>query len=237
MRGSLSTPELVENILRLRRIERRADAALRDDAAATREFLEGLVGPTVRPADAARLLGLSHPALLRWMEKDEIATVFTPTGRREIPLSELLSLLDDVERVSAKPTSRPVARAVKERRRVSEETVDLDRLVPRSRRRGHRSAELQALAYHRLVAERLDERLVDQARRRLRRWRKEGRVDPRWIDDWEHVLEQPLAQIKRRIGANTVKARELRQTSPFAGVLSEHERRRLAHAVHERVMG
>lgn len=236
MRGSPSTPELVENILRLRRIERRTDGALRDDAASTREFLEGLVGPTVRPADAARLLGLSHPALLRWMEKDEIATVFTPTGRREIPLGELLSLIDDVERVSAKPTSRPVARAVKERRRVSEETVDLDRLVPRSRRRGHRAAELQALAYHRLVAERLDERLVDQARRRLGRWRREGRVDPRWIDEWEQVLEQPLAQVKRRIGANSVKARELRQTSPFAGVLSEHERRRLARAVQERVM-
>lgn len=235
MRGSPPTLEVVENILRLRRVESRADGALRDDAAAVREFLESLVGPTVRPADAARLLGLSHPALLRWMNKDEIATVYTPTGRREIPLGELLSLLEDVERVGSKPTSRPVARAVKERRRASEETADLDRLVPRSRRRGHGAAELQALAYHRLVAERLDERLVDQARRRLRRWRREGRVDPRWIDDWEHVLEQPLAKIKRRISANTVKARELRQTSPFAGVLSEHERRRLARAVQERV--
>ncbi len=230
------TTEAIEHILRLRRVERTADSSTRGELAAVREFLEGSVGPTVRPADAARLLGLSHPALLRWIDKDEIASVTTPAGKREIPLTELLSLLDDVERARDVPTSRPVARVIRERRRQSEQSVDLDRLVPRLHRRGHRTAELQALAYHRLVAERLDERLVDEARRRLERWRTDRRVDSRWIDEWERVLEMPLERIKKAIGANSTKARELRQTSPFAGVLSEHERRRLAQAVEKRAM-
>lgn len=227
--------EAIEHVLRLRRVERAAESSIRREVAIVREFLEESVGPTVRPADAARLLGLSHPALLRWIKKDEIATVTTPEGKREIPLTELLSLLDDVER-ARDASSRPVARVVRERRRESEQSVDLDRLLPRQRRRGHRTAELQALAYHRLVAERLDERLVDEARRRLKRWRTGRHVDPRWIDEWERVLEMPLERIKRAIGANTTKARELRQTSPFAGVLSEHERRRLSQAVEERAM-
>ena len=226
----------IENILRLRRVEREIAPHLRAEVATVRASLEDAVGPTVRPADAARLLGISHPALLRWIEKDEIATVTTPEGRREVPLGELLSLLDDVERARQLPTARPVARVVNERRRRSEEAVDLNRLLPRRKPRGHRTAELQALAYHRLVAERLDEQLVEQARRRLQRWRTNRRVDPRWVDEWERVLAMPLARIKKAIGANTTKARELRQTSPFAGVLSEHERRRLAKAVEDRAL-
>jgi excisionase family DNA binding protein len=230
------TGKAIENILRLRRAERLADSHLRAEIATAREFLEGLVGPTVRPADAARLLGVSQPALLRWTEKGEISSVMTPQGRREIPLSELVGLLDEIELVRDEATGRPLARVVRNRRRRAEEAVDLDRLLPRRRRRGHRTAELQALAYHRLVAERLDERIVDEARRRLRRWRASGRVHPRWIEEWERVLAMPLPQIAKTIGADTRHARELRQTSPFAGVLSEHERRRLTKAVEERAL-
>ncbi len=234
MHRPTKTTAAIENIRRLRRVELAVDTSLRADVVAVRESLEDGVGPTVRPADAARLLGLSHPALLRWIKKDEIAAVMTPQGKREIPLAELLSLLDDVERARAIPTSRPVAHVLRNRRRQAEESIDLDRLLPRQRSRGHRSAELQGLAYHRLVAERLDERLVDGARRRLQRWRNDGRVDSRWVDEWERVLEKPLERIKTAISADTPRARELRQTSPFAGVVSEHERRRLVRAVKER---
>ena len=236
MKRRTKTTDTIENILRLRRVEREVQPHLRPEIATVRAFLEKAVGPTVRPADAARLLGISHPALLRWVEKAEIATVTTPEGRREVPLGELLSLLDDVERARHEPTARPVARVVNERRRRSEEAVDLNRLLPQRKRRGHRTAELQALAYHRLVAERLDEQLVEQARQRLQRWRTERRVDPRWVDEWERVLAMPLGRVKRALGADTTKARELRQTSPFAGVLSEQERRRLAKAVEDRAL-
>ena len=227
--------EAINHIVRLRRVERAVEPSLRHDLAAAREYLEALVGPTVRPADAARLLRISHPALSRWIKKDEISTVLTPEGQHGIPVHELIPLLDDVERTGG-TSARPVARALRERRRRSEATIDLERLLPRRRERGHRTAELQSLAYHRLVAERLDDQIVEQARRRLTRWRESRRVDSRWLDEWERVLAMPLAAIAKTIGADTVRARELRQTSPFAGVLTEHERRRLARAVEERAL-
>src|SRR6266536_601843 len=228
------TSTAIENILRLRRAESVVDGPVRDDIAPAREFLEGLVGPTVRPAKAARLLGITQPALNRWIEKGEIAAVLTPEGRREIPLSESVELLEEVEQVRDESPSRPLASVIRERRRPSLETIDLDRLLPRRRRRGHRIAELQALAYHRLVAERLNEQIVENARRRLRRLRRESRIDPRWADEWERILAMPLPQVAKTIGADTTRARELRQTSPFAGVLTEQERQRLVRAVEER---
>jgi hypothetical protein len=227
--------QMVEEILRLRRAEDLADPPLRGELRSVREFLEELTGPTVSRAQAARLLGVSQTALDRWIGKGEITAVLTPQGRREIPLSELVGLLEEIEQLGDR-SGRPLASVIRERRRRSADDVDLDRLIPRRGRRGHRVAELQALAYHRLVAERLDEDIVDNARRRLRRWRSQGRVDPRWAEEWERVLELPLPRIAKTISADTKRARELRQTSPFAGVLTEQERRRLLHAVEERVL-
>lgn len=232
-----NTTEALGNILRLRRVERVADARLRAELVPVREFLETIVGPTVSRAEAARLLGISQTALDRWVAKGEVAAVITPRGRREIPLSELVELLEEVEHArSGKRGRRPLAHVIRERRRRSQGTIDLDRLLPRPRRRTHRTAELQALAYHRLVAERLDEQLVDQARNRLRRWREDGRIHPRWAEEWDRILTMPLSRIAKAISADTMHARELRQSSPFAGVLNEQERRRLLRAVEERAL-
>jgi hypothetical protein len=207
---------------------------VRDDIATAREFLEGLVGGTVRRARAARLLGITQPALDKWIEKGEIAAVVTPQGRQEVPLSELVELLEEVAQARDESPNRPLASVIRERRRRSLESIDLDRLLPRRRHRGHRVAELQALAYHRLVAERLNDQIIETARRRLRRLRQEGRIDPRWADEWEQILASPPAQVAKQISADTARARELRQTSPFAGLLTEQERRRLVRAVEER---
>jgi hypothetical protein len=226
---------MVEQILRLRRAEDLADPRLRRELRSVRAFLEELAGPTVTRAQAARLLGLSQTALDRWIGKGEVTAVVTPQGRREIPLSELVELLEEIEQLGDR-SSRPLASVIRERRRRSVDGADLNRLIPRRGRRGHRVAELQALAYHRLVAERLDEDVVDNARRRLARWRSEGRLDPRWAEEWERVLELPLPRIAKTISADTKRARELRQTSPFAGVLTEQERRQLLRAVEERVL-
>src|SRR5687767_3962324 len=110
--------EALENILRLRHAERLAGADVRAEMASVREFLEDMVGPTVRPADAARALGVSHPALHHWLRKGEIATVTTPQGRREIPLSELVELLEEVEE-GREDSRRPLARVIRERHRRS----------------------------------------------------------------------------------------------------------------------
>jgi len=225
----------IENILRLRRLERVVDGRARDEIATVREFLESFVGSTVRPAQAARLLGISQPALNKWIEKGEIAAVMTPRGRREIPLSELVELLEEVDEAARDESrSRPLAAVIRERNRRAHETIDVDRLLPRRQRRGHRVAELQALAYHRLVAERLTDQIIENAQRRLRRLRREGRIDSRWADEWDRILSMPLPEVAKAISSDTARARELRQTSPFAGALTEQERRRLVQAVEAR---
>lgn len=225
--------EAIEHILRLRDAERRAEPAVRVAIGGAREFIERTVGATVRAATAARLLGVSQTALNRWLDKGEIASVLTPDGRRELPLAELLDLLEEAERLGVMNASRPLAAVLRERRGAAEAAVDIDRLLPR-RSRNHRTAELHALAYHRLVAERLDDHVVEHARRRLARWRTEGRIHPQWAKQWENILALPLSQIAKEISADTPRARELRQTSPFAGVLNEHERRRLVELVEQR---
>lgn len=230
----LDTPTWIESLRRLRRIRQQVAPALWAELDPIEENLEEAVGPTVRPADAASLLGVSKPALKRWLDRGEVAAVMTPRGRREIPLGELLDLLDEVDEVRETGVARPLTRVIRDRARVAEEAIDIDRLLPRSQRRTHRTAELQALAYHRLVSERLDEQLVDQARRRLDRWHRMGRIDPRWYQEWDRVLSRPIGDIRAAISADTPAKRQLRQTSPFAGTLTEQERRLLTKAVSDR---
>lgn len=232
----LDATEALEHILRLRSAERLADTGLLGALVPVREFLEELVGPTVPRAQAARVLGISQTALDRWVAKGEISAVMTPRGRREIPLSELVELLEEVDQARHDSRGRPLAQVIRERQRRSREAIDLERLLPRQRRRTHRVPELHALAYHRLVAERLDEPLVHEARRRLQRWQKDGRLHPAWAAEWEQILSKPLAQLAKAISADTKRARELRQSSPFAGALTEQERRRLLRAVEERAL-
>ncbi len=195
------------------------------------DILSEVVGQTLRPAQAARLLGVSQSAFQRWVYSGDIPTVLTPDDRLEVPLGAVVDLLDEVERSDAK---RPLSAVIRQRRHRSVETADLNRLVPPKRRRRHEAAQLHSLAYHRLVAERLDATMVARAQRRLNRWEADNTVDPRWIAEWRRVLALPLEQMKRRLGAQTTQASELRQTSPFAGLLTEQERARLIEQVEER---
>jgi hypothetical protein len=225
---------VLEALRSLRQAEELADPGLRSKIAPVVELLESMLGPTTRPADAARLIGVSQPALYRWIDRGDISTVLTPDGRREIPVSELLDLVDHVDEKRNEGFERPLAAAIHERLERATSEVDLNRLLPKRRDRGHRTAELQSLAYHRLVAERLDERLLEDARRKLERWRSTNRIHPYWADQWEVLLEGSLVDVARAISADTPRARELRQTSPFAGVLNTQERRLLTRAVEER---
>ncbi len=227
----------VENILRLHRAMHVSDAQTRGELERVLAHFEDLIGSTVRRADAARLLDISHTALDRWVEKGDIPAVLTPEGRREIPLPQLIDLLEQLEgrRDEGKLA---LAAIIRERRREAEAISEQDFLPPkRGRPKTHRYPELRALAYHRLVARRLNASVVDEARRRLRRWRESGRIHPAWADEWERVLAMPMPEIARLLASSTQRARELRQTSPFAGALTEHERRRVLSAVEERLAG
>jgi hypothetical protein len=230
----LDRKSVIESIVRLRRAERASDEQTRRDIEPVIAFLEDAAGPTVSRAEAARLLGISYPALDRWIAKGDIPALVTPSGRKEIPLPQLVDLVAELD--SHQDEGRlAVASIIRERRRKAAEIAEEDFLPPRRRQpRTHRTPELHALAYHRLVAKRLDENLVNRARRRLARWEQSGRIHPRWHDEWERVLAMPIPRIARLISSDSKRARELRQTSPFAGVLNEQERRRVFSAVEDR---
>jgi hypothetical protein len=226
--------QTLETLRNLRQVEEVADPESRLKIIEALEYLEAALGSTVRPADAARFLGVSQPALTRWIERGDIPSVRTPEGRREIPVRELLDLTEEVDQKRDEGWERPLAAALRERGERAQKTIDPDVVLPRRRPRGHRTAELQSLAYHRVVAQRLDDRLVEAARRKLARWRSTNRIHPRWADEWERLLSRTPSQIARAISSDTPKARQLRQTSPFAGLLNAQERRLLSRAVEDR---
>jgi hypothetical protein len=225
--------EALAALVRMRRLESQVADDLREDVVEAREFVERTIGPTIRASVLASLLGVSRPAIKAWLDRGEIATVSTPAGRREVPLTEAISLIEAVDAARRAGNERPIARVIRDRREEARTSADLDRLVP-PKPRTHRTPELQALAYHRAVAERLDERMVANARRKMQRWRDSGRVHPRWADAWLELLSRPAASVAAAVAADSPAARELRQTSPFAGALTEQERRRLADAVERR---
>jgi hypothetical protein len=69
--------------------------------------------------------------------------------------------------------------------------------------------------------------MANEALHRVWKWRDAGRLDPRYAEEWEMILRRPLDEIRQAIVDDSPRARDLRQNSPFAGMLSEAERRQL----------
>lgn len=90
-----------------------------------------------------------------------------------------------------------------------------------------RAARSRAL--HRAIAERLaadPERVLAHARRNLatqRRANPDGSADP-WLDAWAGLLAAPLDVVLGVLTTAAPWADELRQNTPFAGVLDPRER-------------
>jgi hypothetical protein len=228
--GSHERERTLENIIRLRGAEQRSADP---EVAAVREDLEAQLSGTVPRSLAARQLGVSHTALNNWIASGDVPVVITKQGRKEVPIPALLELRQQVaaQRRSGRRKLHTLEPVMVEERRQA------DRLRPRveatelSPSDPHRIAELRSLAYHRALAPRLRRSMVDQALRKLRRWKEEERIDPRYAEAWEEVLALPLDEIRRAIAADDEGGRDLRQNSPFAGLLSERERRKILAAV------
>jgi hypothetical protein len=97
----------------------------------------------------------------------------------------------------------------------------------------HRLAEARSLAMHAAIARKIgrDPTLLDVPRRNLERWRARwSHRPPRWWQEWRHLLNQPWAQIAALITEPSENAARLRQSSPFAGVLTDTERARIYEA-------
>jgi hypothetical protein len=214
----------LQNIARLKRVERSNPSP---EIAAVREDLESQLGGTVPRSTAARLLGVSHTALNNWIDSGDVPVVFSKQGRKEVPIPPLLDL---GERVAERGRSgrrklhtlEPVMVEAR-RRAASMRSPEL----AMSSAESHRTPELRGLAYHRALAPRLRRPVVEEAQRKLRRWKEEGKVDPRHAEAWEEVFALPMTKIREAITADDERGRDLRQNSPLAGLLSEPERRKI----------
>ena len=97
----------------------------------------------------------------------------------------------------------------------------------------HRVLDARSLALHCLIAQKImaDPSLIDIARRNLAAWRsKADGAEPRYLAEWQRILGRPWPQVAALITEQSENATRLRQSSPFAGVLSMVERRRIYDA-------
>lgn len=220
--------QLFENIVRLRRAGR--DLPGNRDISAVRVALERELGETVSRRLAARLLGVSHTALERWIKGGDIPVVYSSAGRFEVPVPALVDLYESVEADRANGHHRYALTPTMTRRRNAAQRLRLGH--PSGEwRRGHDSARARGLAYHQAVSQRLRKPMVEEARHVLFRWREQGRIDDRYADRWEQLLDRPVADIRKALVDDSPGADDLRQNSPFAGLLNERERQRILREV------
>jgi hypothetical protein len=231
--------QLFQRILRLRRAER----AHPDDRdiATVRAEVERELGDVITRSMAARLLGVHHSSLQRWIDSDDLPVVMDKKGRRGIPISAVAALHEALhdEPKDDEPEDRTrqhrIEPLILESRRYAEQ-LDPRRLIrldsDQADRQAitddrHRRADRRSLAYHRAIAKRLRRPMVDAARHQIWQWQGEGRIDDRYAKAWLEVLDRPVLEVKRVLGADTSMMRDLRQSSPFAGTLTEAERRKI----------
>jgi|SRR5215203_5550845 len=217
----------LENIALLHRAEKKGS---NPDIAMVREDLESRLGGTVSRTLSAKLLGVSHTALNNWISAGDVPVVISKRGRKEVPIPALLELREQVaeERNSGRRKLHLLEPIMADAR------LRAERMRPRAAAScsraptdPHRRPELRSLAYHRAIAPRLRRPMIEEAQRKLSRWEREGKVDHRYVEAWEEVFARPMPEIRKAITADDERGRDLRQNSPFAGLLSEPERRKI----------
>jgi hypothetical protein len=221
--------ELFENIVRLRRVGRELPGNA--DVSAVRRALESELGETVSRRLAARMLGVSHTALDRWTKAGDLPLVYSAQGRVEVPVPALLDLYESVQADRAGGDRRHVLAPTMIRRRNAAQSLDLRLFQQETERSGHERTRARSLAYHRAIARRLRKPMVEEARHVLFRWRAQRRIDERYAERWEQLLSRPLPEIRGALVDESKDYDDLRQNSPFAGLLSEPERRRTVREV------
>ena len=94
--------------------------------------------------------------------------------------------------------------------------------VPRLTREDHRS-----LAYHQAIAKKLSQDPIStkkQAKQNLRRLSKLHPGAKALFTRWHHWLDYPTEELKSSILDPGITARDMRQVSPFSGILQPKER-------------
>lgn len=94
----------------------------------------------------------------------------------------------------------------------------------------HRRLDQRSLALHSAIADLILHKpeAIDRALSNLSRW--ETTVAGSWIAEWRELLLGPRGALLLFLTERSERADRLRQSSPFAGVLSETVRRRILNA-------
>lgn len=113
------------------------------------------------------------------------------------------------------------------------------RWVPRADARAllpfspHRLLEARSLALHCLIARKImaEPSLIGIAHRNIEAWRrKTAGAEPEYLAEWQRILALPVPQLAALITEQSENAVRLRQSSPFAGILTAAERKRIYDA-------
>jgi hypothetical protein len=91
----------------------------------------------------------------------------------------------------------------------------------------HSRLDERSLALHRLVARKVqaDPALLDKARGNIRRWQEANESPSQALAEWQQILSGGADQVAAFLVERSERATRLRQSSPFAGILTEAERR------------
>ena len=100
----------------------------------------------------------------------------------------------------------------------------------------HELALERSLAFHRAVASYLlkDPLILEKARQRIKVWREQTPDRP-FVREWEKILAQDAESVAAFLMDRGDLAVELRQSSPFAGVLDARERWSIWRETRERL--
>jgi hypothetical protein len=90
----------------------------------------------------------------------------------------------------------------------------------------HDRMERRSLELHRAIAAKLRQQpeLLQIAHDNLDRWSRPGHRSQPYLDTWREMLAGPLDAVLAAMTEETPRMTELRQSSPFAGVLDPKER-------------
>lgn len=97
---------------------------------------------------------------------------------------------------------------------------------------GHALLDARRLATHREIARRVDAdpSLLGHALGNIERWtRQMGRTPPA-LAEWQRLLRTPWQRIRPHLVEDDEESRRLRQSSPFAGILTQRERTEIRRA-------
>ncbi len=102
--------------------------------------------------------------------------------------------------------------------------------LPAGRYSDHRIIDARSLAMHCKIVQKVsrDPRMLEKAKANLSRW--SAKIDgpkPRYLTEWQEILEKPWPTIAEIMTGMSEDATRLRSSSPFAGILNEKEREQI----------